>query len=199
MMSAFQDRSMPYRDARLDEPWETLFVMQHYGVPTRLLDWSENALLGLYFGVTQAEHGGFGHDATVWLLDPDAWNDAALPAAASPRGVLSRTAPALDAYAPAAPITSMHDRPPVAIVGMHNSPRIVAQRGTFTVFSLDNRPMEQIYREGSFPASGLVQIILPRSSLPQLRISLDALGFTESMVFPDLEGLAREIRRLYGF
>jgi hypothetical protein len=27
--------------------WERYFLMQHYGIPTRLLDWSEGALLAL--------------------------------------------------------------------------------------------------------------------------------------------------------
>ena len=200
MLSAFQDRSMPYRVERLAEPWETLFVMQHYGVPTRLLDWSENALVGLYFAVSQAEATGFQSDAALWILDPVAWNDAALPPSApGDRGILSRTAPSLAAYAPAQPVTSMHDRPPVAIVGMHNSPRIVAQRGTFTVFSVDSRPLEAIFETGTFPAAALIRFLLPRADLPGLRTSLDGLGFAESMIYPDLEGLARELKRQYGF
>ena len=31
--------------------WERYFLMQHYGMPTRLLDWSEGALLALHFAL----------------------------------------------------------------------------------------------------------------------------------------------------
>ena len=30
-------------------PWDSYFLMQHPSAPTRLLDWSDGALIGLYF------------------------------------------------------------------------------------------------------------------------------------------------------
>lgn len=44
--------------------WLTL--MQHYGLPTRLLDWSESPLVALYFALSSQED----KDAAVWALNP---------------------------------------------------------------------------------------------------------------------------------
>lgn len=64
----FQSRAVQLIQGRLPaDKWEWYFLMQHYGVPTRLLDWTENALIALYFAIE-------GHpsncDAGVWVLDP---------------------------------------------------------------------------------------------------------------------------------
>jgi hypothetical protein len=47
--------------------WERYFLMQHYGVPTRLLDWTDGALVALYFAVKQIR---IPEDAVVYILDP---------------------------------------------------------------------------------------------------------------------------------
>ena len=61
----FQTRAPILADVKPANKWEWYFLMQHYGAPTRLLDWSDGALIGLYFAVRQ-NHGW--HDAAVWML-----------------------------------------------------------------------------------------------------------------------------------
>ncbi len=51
------------------ESFDWLFLMQHFGVPTRLLDWSESPLVGLYFAVENIEN-----DGALWLLHPSVLN-----------------------------------------------------------------------------------------------------------------------------
>ena len=88
---------------------------------------------------------------------------------------------------------------PVALYGSHNSPRIVAQRGVFTIFGKSTKGMEETYVSEAFPNNCLMKIVLDRSILPAMRASVLNNGITESVVFPDLEGLAREIKRDFQF
>jgi hypothetical protein len=88
---------------------------------------------------------------------------------------------------------------PVALYGSHNSARIVAQRGVFTIFGQNNKPMEISYDKENYPKDCLIKVTLLRSKLNDIRNSLLNYGVTESVVFPDLQGLASEIRRTFGF
>jgi hypothetical protein len=47
--------------------FEVLVTMQHYLAPTRLLDWTENLLVGLHFAVREAEKDD--QDAALWILN----------------------------------------------------------------------------------------------------------------------------------
>ena len=65
--------------------FNALVNMQHYGVPTNLLDWSENAYVALFFAVTKnpinsshkkgdSEKSELQKDAAVYILNPEKMN-----------------------------------------------------------------------------------------------------------------------------
>jgi hypothetical protein len=104
----------------------------------------------------------------------------------------------LDGYAPAVDMGLMNSEP-VAMYGIHNSPRIVAQRGVFTIFGKNTKPMEQIFMDHGFSQECLKKLVLPSDKIANLLRSVVSIGYTDSVVFPDLDGLAREIRRAFNF
>lgn len=53
MFDEFKRSSYPHLNFKPSNDLEWLTVAQHYGVPTRLLDWTENALAALYFAVNK--------------------------------------------------------------------------------------------------------------------------------------------------
>jgi FRG domain len=205
LMVRFRQRSIPYHSRPLVEDWDTLFFMQHNGVPTRLLDWTENPLIALHFALMGARkekipsgRAVFRSDAVVWMLDPVAWNRHALKHVSFDGAVLSPGDDALKGYSPTPEFKGMHSQP-VALYGAHNSARIVAQQGVFTIFGRETKPIERVFRQDGFPPGCLTRIVLQKTAIRRMRKSLLNHGVTESVVFPDLEGLAREIKRVFGF
>jgi hypothetical protein len=70
--SAIQLMTEPHLPAD-DKGW--YFLMQHYGAPTRLLDWTDGALLALSFSVRELKRP---RDVSVWILDPSWLNTKTL-------------------------------------------------------------------------------------------------------------------------
>lgn len=204
LMTRFRQRSIPYQNRPLTDDWETLFIMQHYGIPTRLLDWTENPFIAFYFSVMLAEYeydGNkiiFQNPAIIWILDPVKWNRHALRHESFDQGVLSTSDEQVKGYKPTDKFIGMNDLP-VALYGAHNSPRIVAQRGVFVIFGQNMLPMEKLYISKKYPANCLIKVVLDREKLLTMRKAILSNGITESVVFPDLEGLAKEIRRTFEF
>lgn len=202
LMSRFRQRSIPFHNRALDNDWETLFFMQHHRIPTRLLDWTESPFIALYFAVMSAEFDEdkmkFTNPVAVWILDPLAWNRHALKNVSFDQGVLSINDDQIKGYKPTDKFTGMPEFP-VAVYGTHNSPRIVAQRGVFIIFGQNMSPIEKLYDSKNFPANCLIKITINKSKLLKIRKAILNYGITESVVFPDLEGLAKEIRRTLKF
>lgn len=202
----FRDRSMPHsfqgRDESSDvsdlQSWWRLFTMQHYVAPTRLLDWSENALTALCFAVFDAPQNAM-QDAVVWVLDPGAWNNIGNANHDRPLSVDEHGA------GPYAPLPSSHQHVqaawPLAIYGMHNSPRIITQQGTFVIFPPGKTTsMEDHARaSGAKGAAALTAIRISKHALQSIGHELRTLGFAHSSLYPDLHGLSTDLKKEFGY
>lgn len=63
MLKLFKESALPYLDFRPSNDWEWLAVAQHYGLPTRLLDWTTNPLAAAFFAV-ENQHDG---DSAIYV------------------------------------------------------------------------------------------------------------------------------------
>ena len=201
LMTRFRQRSLPYHSRNLSDDWEALFFMQHYGVPTRLLDWTENSLVALHFALMSSSIGGRSgkpKTAIIWVLNPHLWNERSLQHLSYQGGPLAPGDAGLKGYAPADLPGVVADFP-VCLYGAYNSPRIAAQQGVFTIFGTSGDSMQSLVKNGTFPLKAFSGIAIHPSRISRMRTALLNQGITESVVFPDLEGLARETKRHFGF
>jgi hypothetical protein len=199
LLTRFRQRSMAYWPAGYPQnEWEHLFAMQHYGLPTRLLDWSENLFVAAFFALAKAGDGTDAHghkgdcEPVVYVLNPVQWNKS-MPGLSEFSDEIQVLTTADDHLEPYRPL-SVKRRPksPVAIHGTHNSDRIVAQRGTFIVWGAETKTLEE------YGNANLRKIRLTGKRSDLLR-DLHALGFTETMMFPELTHLAAELTRAEGW
>lgn len=163
--------------------WEWMFLMQHHKGVTRLLDWSENPLVALYFALDKKNK----NDGVVWCLDPIALNSYSVPRSSSNRDILAfGIDDVLKNYLPDR-VTEATERPPVAAIGPRNSHRMVAQASTFTIASLNKTPIEDVDIEDK---KHVWRFIVPAGKKDAIKKELRILGVNEFFLFPELETLA---------
>lgn len=193
----FQSKSIPYLSksfiAKNDFEW--FFLMQHYGMPTRLLDWTSSAITALAFALffrDDASDSGkhFNKDVDIWCLDPLKLNGLARISETEKVPNISANDQIQEFYKTG----SMVPNYPVAIFGPLNNDRIVAQKGVFTLYPFSETPpiLENDPKVDDF----LRKITIKgQSTINALKKELSVIGMSETSLYPDLEHLSLELRR----
>lgn len=178
-----------------DDDWEWYFLMQHYGAPTRLLDWTEGALLALYFAVKDNQ----GHfDSAVWALDPYSLNgrsinlEEVIPPSA--QGVFGKDRRRVRKWLPTRFTRRAIPNKPIAVFPTHIARRISTQRSCFTVHGQHYRGLDRLE---SLRTPLVRKIIVPGFCVRSIKRQLINSGIDEATIFPDLDGLGRAVGAEY--
>lgn len=181
----FSDRILKRRESE----WETLFEMQHHGVPTRLLDWSETFGIALFFAATYNLSHHPDQDAAIYLLNPLALNKISgireifvVPRDDEKFGYTK-------IYWDHSPFAATA---PIAIEPILLNDRMLAQRGMFTVHHDEIDPIED-----KFPQA-IKKVILPTTAVRAAIEFLELSNLNMFSVFPDLAGLSDYLKSTSG-
>ena len=177
--------------------WNWLALAKHYGLPTRLLDWSFSPYVALHFATDDLER--FDRDGVVWAADYHGVQ-AYLPDRL--RGVLDEEgADVFTARMLLRAASSLHELEELAggpFVVFFEPPsldaRIVNQYALFSLMSSASASLSPWLAA----RPGLARrIVIPAQLKWEVRDKLDQANITERVLFPGLDGLSRWLKRQY--
>jgi len=178
--------------------WHQLSVAQHYGLPTRILDWTYSPLVALHFATE--DMGKLGQDGIVWRVDyskahqrlNSEWTD---DMGGDLFSITELTDREITSYKH---LKTKFDQGDVGGPVFFEPPsldgRIVNQYGLFSVLPdasvrfdewlIEHPELYERYR-------------IPKGVKMEIRDKLDASNITERVLFPGLGGLADWLQRYY--
>jgi hypothetical protein len=163
LLDEFIRQARPLVALRPDWKIEWMALAQHHRLKTRLLDWSESALVAAMFateeGVTTETDPGSGKTENI------------PPAIYGIQGLAEQEAP----FNP----FDLHEV--VVYRPAHISPRIAPQQAIFTVHPQPDQ---------AFDDPRLVRWTLDISGTIEVKLALDAAGISRASLFPGVDGLA---------
>lgn len=186
MIDEFKHNAYMRSEMQPADFWDWLVLAQHHGVPTRLLDWSENPLQALFFAVSGPT--SINVDAKLFVLRPSRLNRSALGASYSSPLVLKESNGDLDKYRPdrSAGLSAL----PIAVVAANDFYRIVAQHGVFT---LHPTPSYDIELQDNFGGC-CSEYLIPKEFKDSIKRELEFVCIDEVSSYLDLDHLGARIR-----
>lgn len=164
--------------------WSQLFLMQHHGMKTRLLDWTESFAVALYFASTNwnTDKG----NARIWFLDPTKLNKtirgydhviALIDDKEYERLLLDKE--------------KFATLKTGAIFPARRNNRIIAQHGFFTIQGNSLLPLEEECNGDLIKYKVISYVDICPDMVDDVERYLSQNGIHDFSMFPDLDGLAK--------
>lgn len=174
-----------------ESEWETLIDMQHYGVPTRLLDWTSNFGVALYFALTSSFDD---YPMSLYIMNPIELNKLSgkdgipiLPN--NPMGLSY-----IKNYIDKEPFPAIY---PIAVKCNNINNRVKNQSGMFTLHGKeDNEKDIDIITTILDKKNSIYKIDISLDAKNSIKEYLDITGINDYTIFPDIQGIARHISGL---
>lgn len=196
IIAEFNQYHSLYSDRSESNPLKLYTTMQHYGLPTRLLDWSLSPLIALYFSLENELSDS--DNPVIWAILPNALNNIS----ENYNGILAPNdfcGSMVDKYLPSY-FTDIKTPTPSSVISLYaplNNPRVRAQKGCFTLHGFDSKPIDDIYTESAPSCIAKIKVknINRRTNILS---ELFSIGIKEDDIYQDLNYLSKRIIREFG-
>jgi len=217
----FERKALPYISSKNIENtnWNKYFLMQHYKIDTRLLDWTENAIKALFFAIKDDDT----NDAKVWILEPFSLNNFTIGKILNDNRNRYVIPPLSEDLVKRIDLldeennlslteltrrylTMDFDKEkntksyyPLAIYPPFLDERMAAQKACFTIFGNERKGLQEVIRLQNEPNANKIldYVIIDGNSKPKILKELQLIGIDDSSIYPDLDGLGISIKRKY--
>ncbi|WP_299322698.1 FRG domain-containing protein [uncultured Maribacter sp.] len=191
-LGSFMSKTPPFLDKMPKNDWEWLFIMQHYAVPTRLMDWTELPLVALAFALKNIPEKVPTEDALIYCLNPVKLNENVGGIMYDKNNSIPFINDKLNGVFGVGQTVS--NNLPIAVIGPLNNHRIIAQKGAFTLFP---HSLNKAFSKADKADDFLITLTLKKDKLEDLKKCIENAGITQESLFPGLDSISKEITKKY--